>query len=114
MRDTTLGLGPDCNWTYDLVWVRVPDSCNRVGRSLPAKPETFSLRPNPAQDRITLFRSQAGPTLSAAVYDASGRLVTTETMPAGALETALDVSSWPCGVYVARIGSQSVRFAVMR
>lgn len=112
MRDTTLGLGPDCNWTYDLVWVRVPDSCNRVGRTLPVEAETFSVRPNPAQDRITVIRPRSGPALSIEIYDASGRLVRTIALEGD--ETVLDVSSWPCGVYVARIGSQAVRFAVMR
>ncbi len=69
----------------------MPDSCSRVGRTLPAEPETFSVRPNPANERITVFRSQPGPAASLVVYDASGRLVATETIPAGALETALEL-----------------------
>lgn len=76
-----------------------------------AVPEVRGVRlwPNPARQALSF---SAGEPTTASILDVTGRVV------AGPFEIrdveTLDVSAWPAGVYVLRIGGETRRFTVLR
>lgn len=64
--------------------------------------------PNPASDMVTVHTG-CGETQTLSVYTMDGRLA--HQCPVTG-ETTLDISSWPCGVYILRAGSRTEKLVV--
>jgi len=80
-----------------------------VGTDSPAKAQTyFSLYPNPASDAVwlTLDRAASSET-RIRLFDAAGRLVQTETMPAGADHVQVPIGNLPKGMYAVRVENEA-------
>jgi trimeric autotransporter adhesin len=82
------------------------DTCSAVvsANTLPAKQATLTLSPNPAHSTIHITAQL--PTASAGIvrlsaYNIPGQPLWQQTLPAagGELQTSVDVSTWPPGVY---------------
>lgn len=64
--------------------------------------------PNPATGQV-MVNTNCGQPQQMDIYTIDGRRMLTETVR---IETALDVSSWPRGVYIVRVGSRTEKLVV--
>ena len=67
--------------------------------------ENVILYPNPAKDHINITVANTG---NIRIYDASGRLVKTQTLQSGA--NNIDVSALNAGTYYAEVSGKKVKF----
>lgn len=96
----------------------VPDSIYLSNEELGIRNDELEVYPNPATDRITVSLGTAAPQTNAttlAVTDMLGRRIYLQTLKQvqGDGAVAIEVSSWPSGVYVVQVmdGSGNVRSA---
>jgi photosystem II stability/assembly factor-like uncharacterized protein len=75
-----------------------------------AQTNFLSVTPNPATNNFTLNFPLNTEAEFLEIFDALGRRVMAETIPAGTTSYRADVSRLAAGVYLARIGEKAVRF----
>ena len=76
---------------------------------------SFTLQPNPAKGSSLIVADQAvADDTAVQLVDMLGRVLHTFTLPKGSSSTALDVSTYPAGVYYCRIGNAATPGQVLR
>jgi hypothetical protein len=74
-----------------------------------SQPGAFKVIPNPAKATIHVELPQAaGGQDMVQLYEVGGRKVLQQTVPAGALQLDIDVSTLTPGIYILRYGNQHV------
>lgn len=74
-----------------------------------------SLYPNPTADQIdVLVTSEALQWNNFVLFDASGRMISTRTIPSGLRKTSIDLMAYPDGIYYLRLHFEGLGFANYR
>lgn len=73
---------------------------------------TVALFPNPARETVSLSWPARAEAAWLSLFDATGRLVRQQPVPAGSTGTSLSVAGLPAGLYTVRVGFSSARLMV--
>jgi hypothetical protein len=78
--------------------------------------KSFSIFPNPATDKITISSGQFAKNENIEIYNSLGSLVKNIPLPPSkgdreaVSETSIDISTFPKGMYVVKVGSETIKF----
>ena len=101
-------------WDYTYVWPMAihPVSVPTTSRISAVSTANLSVYPNPASSSMCVVLSEGSQATDAVLFDMAGRQVRRQAIAAGSERVVIDVNQLSAGIYMLRVGTETVKVAV--